>query len=127
LSGAGLRHTVAFVPAPGSRPNLVLRQAPAAPATVPRGASVALTAAETPRWRALTSFSGVDGGKSVPVGIRGDRWRVSYHMSYQGVCLLLFTCLGPSAQARDLKTGKSASGSAPGEGESERHELDTAP
>ena len=127
LSGAGLRHTVAFVPAPGSRPNLVLRQAPAAPATVPRGASVALTVAETPRWRALTSFSGVDGGKSVPVGIRGDRWRVSYDMSYQGVCLLLFTCLGPSAQARDLKTGKSVGGFDLSEGDSETHVFDTGP
>jgi len=127
LSGAGLRHTVAFVGAPGSTPNRVLKQAPTAPATVPRGASVALTVAETPRWRALTSFSGVDSGKSVPVGIRGNRWRVSYSMSYQGVCLLLFTCLGPSAHARDLKTDKSAGGFDLGEGDSETHEFDTGP
>jgi serine/threonine-protein kinase len=127
LSEAGLRQALTFVPAPGSTPNLVLRQAPAAAATAPRGATVALTLAETPRWRTLTTFQGVDSGSSVPVRIRGNRWRVSYAMSYRGVCLLLFTCLGPSAQARDLNTGKSAGEFDLGEGNSNTHVFDTGP
>jgi len=127
LSDVGLRHALTFVPAPGSTPNLVLRQAPAAPATAPRGATVALAIAETPRWRTLTTFHGVDSGKSVPVGIRGSRWRVSYAMSYREGCLLLFTCLGPSAQARDLKAGKSAGGFDLSEGDSKTHVFDTGP
>jgi hypothetical protein len=105
----------------------VLRQAPAAAATAPRGAAVALTIAETPRWRTLTAFHGVDSGSSVPVGIRGNRWRVSYAMTYREVCLLLFTCLGPGTQARDLKTGKSAGGFDLSEGESKTHVFDTGP
>ena len=48
-------------------------------------------------------------------------------MSYQGVCLLLLTCLGPSARARDLKTGKSVGGFDLSEGDSETHVFDTGP
>src|SRR5204863_85101 len=83
-----------------------------------------LAIAETPRWRTLTTFHGVDSGKSVPVGIRGSRWRVSYAMSYREGCLLLFTCLGPSAQARDLKAGKRAGGFDLSEGDSKTQVLE---
>jgi serine/threonine-protein kinase len=127
LSGAGLHHATTLVPAPGSTANLVLRQVPAAPAMVPRGATVALTVAEAPRWRALTGFSGIDSGQSVPVSIRGNRWRVSYGMSYRGLCLLLFTCLGPSARARDLHTGSSFDEFELGDGKSQTHVFDTGP
>jgi hypothetical protein len=122
-----LRQAITFVPAPGSTPNQVLKQVPTAPATVPRGAAVALTVAEAPRWRALTSFSGVDSGQSAPVSIRGNRWRVSYGMNYRGVCLLLVTCLGPHAQARDLNTGSSLGEFELGEGSSQTHVFDTGP
>ena len=87
----------------GSAPGLVTRQSPRAAATSPRGATVALDVAESPRWRTLTTFSGVDTGSSVPFRILGKRWRVSYSMEYQHTCLLLVVCFGPSAEAHNLR------------------------
>ena len=79
--------------------------------SIPRGSTVALSVAETPRWRALTTFSGVDDGRSVPFRILGSRWRVTYSMAYQGTCLLLVVCDGPSAEARNLQTGSASAAS----------------
>jgi len=127
LVSAGLRYGVSLVPGPGSSPGVVLGQAPGPSTTVAHGSTVALSVAETPSWRVLTSFSGVDGGRSVPFRILGSRWRVSYSMEYEGTCLLLLVCFGPSAQATNLATGSSIGGFELGEGPSETHTFNTGP
>jgi hypothetical protein len=95
-----------------------MQQSPAPHATVPSGSTVALNVAETPHWRALTSFSGVDDGQSVPFRILGRQWRVTYNMAYQGTCLLVLYCFGPSAEAQDLQTGSGFGGFELAEGSS---------
>jgi PASTA domain len=134
LSAAGLRWSVDYVAAPSLKPGVVTRQSPAAPARAPRGSTVALSLAESPRWRTLTSFSGVDDGRSVPFRILGRRWRVSYEMSFRGTCVFLVICEGPSADARELEEGggePSEGGSAGSfelsEGEGKTHVYDTGP
>ena len=127
IADAGLRYSVALVAAPGSAAGIVTKQSPAAPATIPHGSTVALSVAEAPRWRALTTFSGVDDGKSVPFRILGSEWRVSYSMSYDGTCLLLVVCFGPSAEARNVQTGSTFGGFELGEGESETHTFNGGP
>src|SRR5262249_41388638 len=99
LEGAGLRPRVTLVPAPESEPGLVLRQHPRPGVSLPRRSEVSLSVAEAPRWREVTTLSGVDDGESVPFRIRGRQWRVTYAMSYRGSCLLLLVCFGPSAEA----------------------------
>jgi eukaryotic-like serine/threonine-protein kinase len=127
LTHAGLRYGVTVVAAPGRSPNVVVRQSPAAPANPPRGSTVALSISETPRWRALTTFSGVDDGRSVAFRILGSRWRVSYSMAYQGTCLLLFICEGPSAEAVKLNAGSAFGSFELGEGESQTHVFNSGP
>jgi hypothetical protein len=127
LEAAGLRYAVTLVSAPGSTANAVVQQSPLAARSVPRGSKVALNVAEPPRWRALTSFSGTGGGHSVPVSIRGQHWRVLYDMSYPGTCLLLVTCLGPSAEAKDVNTGAGFGGFELSEGSSKTHTFDSGP
>jgi eukaryotic-like serine/threonine-protein kinase len=127
LAGAGLRYAVTMVAAPGSEPNAVTLQSPHPDATVARGSTVSLSVAEQPRWRALTTFSGVEEGHSVPFRILGSRWRVSYSMSYEDTCLLLFVCFGPSAQAQNLQDGSSIGGFELGEGAGETHVFDSGP
>jgi hypothetical protein len=70
---------------------------------------VALSVAETPSWRPLTSLSGNAGAHTVPFSIRGTRFRIVYHMSYNGLCELIFFCNGPTAQVANLKTGATVS------------------
>jgi hypothetical protein len=118
LANGGLRYVVTLVPAPGSEAGVVMQQSPAPHATVPSGSTVALNVAETPHWRALTSFSGVDDGQSVPFRILGRQWRVTYNMAYQGTCLLVLYCFGPSAEAQDLQTGSGFGGFELAEGSS---------
>jgi hypothetical protein len=96
-------------------------------ATVPRGSTVALSVAEAPRWRPLTTFSGVDDGSSVAFRIQGSRWRVRYSMSYRESCLLVVVCLGPSAKAQNLQSGASAGGFDLGEGPAQTHTFDGGP
>ncbi len=127
LAGAGLRYDVRLVAAPGDEPAVVTQQSPGAAAIVPHGSTVALSVAEAPRWRALTSVSGVNDGHSVPFRILGNRWRVSYSMAYEGTCLLLVVCLGPSAEAQNLETGTSFGGFELGEGSSETHTFSSGP
>jgi len=127
LAGAGLRYHVTLVAAPGREPNAVTLQSPHSNTTVARGATISLSVAEQPRWRALTSFSGVEEGHSVPFRILGSRWRVSYSMSYEDTCLLLFVCFGPSAHAQNLQSGSSAGSFELGEGEAQTHVFDTGP
>ncbi len=127
LARAGLRYAAYTVPAPGSEPGVVTRQSPASSARAPRGATVALSVAEAPRWRTLMTFSGVDDGGSVPLRILGSRWRVDYHMTYEGTCTLLVICLGPSAEVENLKTGSTFGQFELGEGEAEMHTFESGP
>jgi len=127
LVGTGLRYALRPVAAPGSRSNTVLGESPTPALSVPHGSTVALTVAETPRWRPLATFSGEDGASSVPFRIKGDQWRVSYSMQYAGTCLLLVYCMGPSAHAQNLQTGASFGDFELGEGESEEHVFHSGP
>lgn len=127
IANAGLRYGVTPVASPGSEPGVVLRQAPGATTTVAHGSTVDLSVAETPRWRTLTSFSGTDDGHSVAFRILGSRWRLRYSMAYQSTCLLVVVCFGPSAEARNLRTGASAGSFELGEGGSETHTFDGGP
>jgi eukaryotic-like serine/threonine-protein kinase len=127
LADAGLRYGVTLVPGPGSTAGVVRLQSPAPAATVPSGSTVALSVVEAPRWRALTTFSGVDDGQSVPFRILGKRWRVSYSMAYQGTCTLLVVCFGPSAQAENLQSDSSFGGFELGEGSSQTHTFASGP
>ncbi len=127
LTSAGLRHRVTFVAAPGSKPGVVMTQSPRSAATTPRGTTVALGVVEAPRWRALTTFSGVDDGRSVAFRILGSQWRVTYNMAYKGTCLLLFVCEGPSADVHDLSAGTTFGDFELGEGESQTHTFSGGP
>ncbi len=127
LARSGLRYGVAPVAAPGATPGVVTQQSPAPRARARRGSTVALSIAEAPRWRTLTSFSGVDDGRSVPFRIRGNRFRLVYRMGYEGTCLLLFVCFGPSAKIEDLNTGTSFGSVELNEGESQTHVFNDGP
>jgi serine/threonine-protein kinase len=127
IEAAGLRYAVSEVAAPASRAGTVVRESPGPPASAPRGSTIALSVAETPVWRALTTFSGVDDGRSVAFHILGSRWRVTYSMSFQGTCLLLVVCGGPSAEARNLQSGAGAGGFELEEGESQAHVFNSGP
>ncbi len=127
IANAGLRYSVASVAAPGTAPGLVVNQTPEPPANAPRGSTVALSVAETPHWRSLTTFSGIDDGKSVPFHILGTRWRVTYNMAYRGTCLLLVVCGGPNAEAVDLQKGSGVGSFGLSEGEAQTHVFETGP
>jgi eukaryotic-like serine/threonine-protein kinase len=127
IERAGLHYAVRLVAAPGSRPDAVTHQSPAPSARVRPGSTVALHVAEAPRWRELTGFSGVDDGESVPVQILGGKWKIAYHMSYEGSCTLLLVCFGPSAEVEDLHSGSTFDSFELGEGESETHTFDSGP
>jgi hypothetical protein len=127
IARSGLRPDAKLVAAPGSTPGLVTRQSPLPGVRARHGSRVALSIAETPRWRTLTTFSGVDDGRSVPVGIEGRRWRVNYSMAYVGSCTLVFVCFGPSAEASNLRTGTSFDGFDLSAGSGHGHTFDSGP
>jgi hypothetical protein len=127
LAKAGLRSSATSVAAPGSKPGVVTLQSPRSGSDAPRGSTVALSVAEAPRWRTLTTFSGVDDGRSVAFRIEGSQWRVTYSMSYEGPCLLLLLCFGPSATASNLSSGRSFDGFDLSSGSSHAHVFDSGP
>jgi hypothetical protein len=127
IARAGLRSDVKLVAAPGSTAGLVTRQSPLPGVGARHGSRVALSIAEAPRWRTLTTFSGIDDGRSVPVGIEGRRWRVSYSMSYVGSCTLVLVCFGPSAAASNVRTGASFEGFDLSSGSGHGHTFDSGP
>ncbi len=127
LASTGLRYAVTLVAAPGSKANTVTGQSPRPTASVPHGTTVALNVAEAPRWRPSTTFSGVDDGRSRAFRILGSQWKVAYNMAYQGTCLLLLVCLGPSAEARNIQTDSSFGGFELGEGSSQTHIFHSGP
>jgi hypothetical protein len=103
LGGLKLGARVTEVPAPGVATGNITAQDPKAGAHVPTGSNIALSVAEPPQLRALTSFTGE---KSVPFKIRGSRWEIFYSMSYQGTCTFVLFCSGPTATVTDLASGK---------------------
>jgi eukaryotic-like serine/threonine-protein kinase len=127
LAAAGLRVRSRLVGAPGATPGDVTGQAPAPGASAQRGRHVVLSVAEQPRWRTLTTFSGSSGGHSVPFQIDGRRWRVEYSMSYEGSCLLLVVCFGPSAHTTNLHSGESLEAFDLSSGASHGHTFDSGP
>jgi hypothetical protein len=129
LSAKGLYAKVTRVPAPGRRPGTVLTQSPAASAGAPPGSTIALTVVQAPRWRTVTSFDSTAGGdgRSVPFRIRGDRWRVTYTMRFDGSCGFLLICFGPSADVLKLPSGDRVDDFDLGEGDANTHELSTGP
>jgi hypothetical protein len=127
LARAGLRYARSLVAAPGSQPGVVTHQSPAPATSARRGTIVALSVAETPRWRELTSFSGVNDGQSVPFRILGAKWRVVYQMAYVGSCTLLVVCFGPSAEVDNLETGANFGQFELGEGETETRTFTSGP
>ena len=110
LQRLGLRAGLTQVPAPGTATGTVTRQSPGPGAELFPRATVALSVAETPRWRNLTSLAGDGHGQSVPFRILGTRWRVLYSMGYQGTCTFIFFCSGPSAQVANLGSWSDTAG-----------------
>jgi eukaryotic-like serine/threonine-protein kinase len=98
LHALHLSASIESVPAPGTRPGLVIRQSPSAGHDLHQHQTVTLYVAETPRWQSVTSFSGEGGGQSSTFKIQGSQWRVVYQMSYDGTCDFVLFCDGPSAQ-----------------------------
>jgi hypothetical protein len=127
LTRAGLRATSRLVGAPGATPGDVTGQTPAPGNGLPRGRHVVLSVAEQPRWRTLSTFSGVGSGHSVPFQIDGRRWRVTYSMSYEGSCALLVVCFGPSAHTTNLHSGESLESFDLSSGSSHGHTFDSGP
>jgi serine/threonine-protein kinase len=122
-----LQGAVTAVPAPGTTAGIVVHQAPGAGTRLAPGSSVALSVAETPQWRALTSFSGTDSGHSVPFRIRGAQWRVVYSMGYQGTCTFVFICSGPSATVTDASSGAKVASFGLGEGSGKTQTVNSGP
>lgn len=102
LKHVDLTADVNWVAAPGTTPGVVTRQSPSAGHKLHRHQTVTLYVAETPTWRTVTSFSGKDGGQSVPFRIHGSQWRLLYSMSYNGTCDFVFVCNGPNAHVIGL-------------------------
>jgi serine/threonine-protein kinase len=105
LAHAKLQAGITAVPAPGVPAGQVTAQSPHAGTKLLPHTTVALSVAEVPAWRGVTSFSGLTGGRSVPFRIRGTQWRMVYDMGYRGTCSLLFICSGPSATVTNVSTG----------------------
>ncbi len=127
LTHDGLRYRAALVAAPGAIPGDIVGQSPRSGVSARPGSQVALSVAEQPRWRTLTTFSASNSAKSVPFRIEGQRWRVIYAMSYEGTCTLLLVCFGPSAKASNLRTGASLEGFDLSSGSSHGHTFDKGP
>jgi hypothetical protein len=102
LKQLGLRPAVIPVPAPGVAPGTVTAQAPAAGKDLLPGSAVSISVAETPRWRALLTFTDRSGTASPAFRIRGSRWRMVYRMAYSGTCTFIIFCSGPTAHVVSL-------------------------
>jgi eukaryotic-like serine/threonine-protein kinase len=127
LASLGLTASLTAVPAPGVTPGVITRQSPPAGTYVARRSGVALSSAETPQWRPLTSFAGNGQARSVAFRVRGTQWRVVYRMDYVGTCTWIIFCSGPSAQVIRLNTGSVATEFGLGDGGSQARVLPSAP
>jgi eukaryotic-like serine/threonine-protein kinase len=106
LHALGLRTAVRDVPAPGTRPGIVVGQTPAG-GERPRGSTVTLSVAEVPRWHTVTTFTGRGSGA---FHIIGRRWRIVYTMGFHGTCTWILFCSGPTARVIDPGTGRYVAG-----------------
>jgi len=106
---------------------IAIEQDPSSGTRVADGATVHVVLSSGPQWRALTTFTGINSGESVPFRILGAKWRVVYHMAYVGSCTLLFVCFGPSAEVNNLTTGASFGSFELGESATETHIFDSGP
>jgi len=106
---------------------IAIAQDPSPGTHVADGATIHVVLSSGPQWRALTTFTGINSGESVPFRILGAKWRVVYHMAYVGSCTLLVVCLGPSAEVNNLTTGASFGSFELGEGETETHTFASGP
>jgi len=88
------------------------------------GTTVALSVAEVPELRPLTSFWGEGGGHSVPFRIYGTRWELFTAMSYQGTCTFVFICDGPTARITNVKTGQTVAQFGLSEGTNKARTID---
>jgi hypothetical protein len=86
---------------------------------------VTLFAAETPQWRPITSISGDGAGRSVPFRVRGTRWRIVYHMRYQGMCTFIIFCSGPNASITSIDGRSHPNGFDLSEGQNEVQQFDS--
>ena len=127
LGSLGLHYTTVAVPAPGKTPGIVIRQDPASGASLAPGSTVRLSVAETPQWKAVTSFSGENAGRSVPFKVRGTQWRIVYSMGYKGTCELIFICSGPNAHIANLSGGDDPHGFGLEEGPDHIWTFDSGP
>jgi hypothetical protein len=127
LSRERLGATVTEVPAPGTSAGTVTRASPAAGVKLAPGSTVALSVAQAPRWRALTTFAGPGSASSVPFRIRGQTWRVVYSMSYQGTCTFVLFCSGPSATVKRVSEGSSIDSFSLDEGTDRTRQLASGP
>jgi len=127
LHKANLTAKVTTVAAPGTPPGQVTAQSTPAGHHLSVHSTVTLSAAETPSWREVTSFSGDGGGQSVPFNIRGSQWRVVYQMAYDGTCEFVLFCDGPSGQV--IGAGASSAGKSFGlnEGNGQTQVFKTGP
>ncbi len=127
LHGLGLVAGEAPVPAPGVTPGQVVGQSPGAGTKLAPRSTVALSVAETPRWRQLTSLTGTGSGRSVPFSIEGSRWQIVYSMGYDGGCTLIFFCSGPSVQVSELRSGADVGQFGLGEGSGQTRVFKSGP
>jgi serine/threonine-protein kinase len=98
LAGVGLRARATTIVAPGVPAGQVTSQSPAPGARLVPTHRVALTVAEAPQWRPITSMSGSGNPTTVNFHVQGPQWRVVYTMSYQGACTFIFWCSGPGLE-----------------------------
>jgi hypothetical protein len=123
-----LQASVMLVAAPpGVAPGTVLAQSPSTGTSLSRGSKVTLSVAESPQWRFLTSFQGIESARSVPFKIRGGHWQIVYSMGYKGTCELLFICSGPSATVTNVTTGATVDQFDLGEGSGKTRTFETGP
>jgi hypothetical protein len=127
IAHAGLRYATSTVAEPEAQPGVVVRQSPGPASSVPQGTTITLSISETPRWRPLTTFSGIDDGHSVAFRILGHRWRLSYGMQFRGTCVFLVVCGGPHAEVENLETDSSFGGFDLQEGEAQTHVVNSGP
>ncbi len=105
LQRIGLKARPKVIPAPGIPAGEVTSQSPAPGSKLAPPGDVALTVAETPSWRAITSLTGSDQSTSTRFRVRGTHWRIVYTMGFEGTCTFIFFCSGPNAEVDNVASG----------------------
>ena len=123
LRSLGLRPVVRQVPAPGVAPGTVTAQTPGG-GLAPAHSTVTLSVAETPQWHAGQTFSASQSG---PLRIIGARWRLTYSMSFNGICEFILFCSGPTARVIDTTSGRVVARFGLSDGSGQTQNLATGP